>query len=70
MCDMDKKNISDVIKMLRARPMTQAEIAAEIKVPQPLICRWENGDAPPAAQTTLDLLALAERKIKRSKKCK
>jgi DNA-binding transcriptional regulator YiaG len=51
-----------IIKELRADfAMSQTEIAAAIKAPQPRISRWENGDIPPAADDALALLNLLSR---------
>lgn len=52
----------EIIRRLRALPMTQSEIARRTGIPQPRICRWEAGNIPRGADDSLklaDLLAQA-----------
>jgi len=48
----------DIIRQLRALPMTQAEIARRTGIPQPRICRWEAGNVPVGADDALKLREL------------
>ena len=45
----------NILRTLRAMPMTQTEIAKRIGVPQARICRWEAGHVPAAADDALKL---------------
>lgn len=50
----------DILRQLRALPLTQAEISRRTGIPQPRICRWEAGNIPVGADDALrlaDLLA-------------
>lgn len=49
---------SEVIKRLRARKLSQTEIARRTGIPQPRLSRWEAGDVPDAADDALKLQAL------------
>lgn len=50
----------DIIRQLRALPMTQAEIARRTGIPQPRICRWEAGNIPVGADDALKLRELLD----------
>lgn len=53
----------DIIRRLRALPLTQAEISRRTGIPQPRICRWEAGNIPVGADDALrlaDLLVQSE----------
>lgn len=55
----------DIIRRLRALPLTQAEISRRTGIPQPRICRWEAGNIPVGADDALrlaELLADSEEK--------
>lgn len=58
-----------LIKSLRARGMSQTEIARQTGIPQPRLSRWEAGDVPDAADDSLRLQALVVKlaKPRRSK---
>jgi transcriptional regulator with XRE-family HTH domain len=45
----------DIIRRLRALPMTQAEISRKTGIPQPRVCRWEAGNIPVGADDALRL---------------
>jgi len=49
-----------LLKQLRARGLTQVEIAKRSGIPQPRLSRWEAGDAPAAADDALRLRKLHE----------
>ncbi|EGK71931.1 hypothetical protein METUNv1_01709 [Methyloversatilis universalis FAM5] len=40
--------------------LSQTEIASRVKVPQPRISRWENGEVPTAADDALALARLLD----------
>ena len=48
----------DILRKLRAIPMTQTEIAKRIGIPQTRVCRWEAGKVPAAADDALRLQRL------------
>ena len=48
----------DILKSLRALPMTQTEIAKRIGIPQARVCRWEAGKVPASADDALKLQQL------------
>ena len=50
----------EIIRQLRALPMTQAEIARRTGIPQPRICRWEAGNIPVGADDALKLRELLD----------
>lgn len=53
----------DILRRLRALPLTQAEISRRTGIPQPRICRWEAGNIPVGADDALrlaELLATSE----------
>jgi transcriptional regulator with XRE-family HTH domain len=56
---------TDLIKRLRAIPLSQSEISRLSGIPQPRISRWEAGDT---AQSADDALRLAELLRKQEKK--
>lgn len=49
---------TELILRLRARGLTQTEIAKRTRIPQPRLSRWENGEAPDSADDALRLQAL------------
>lgn len=48
----------DIIRRLRALPMTQAEISRHTGISQSRICRWEAGKIPVGADDALNLQRL------------
>jgi len=49
---------STILQRLRARGLTQVEIAKLSGIPQPRLSRWENGSVPAGADDALKLAAL------------
>lgn len=47
-----------LIKRLRARGLSQSEIARRSQIPQPRLSRWENGEVAAGADDALRLLQL------------
>jgi transcriptional regulator with XRE-family HTH domain len=50
--------VTDLIKRLRALPMSQSEISRRTGIPQPRISRWESGEVPTGADDGLKLAEL------------
>lgn len=50
--------ISDLLKRLRRRGLTQSEIGRRTGIPQPRISRWENASPAGAADDALALMQL------------
>jgi len=48
----------DILKRLRALPMTQTQIAKRIGCSQARMCKWEAGKVPAGADDALKLQAL------------
>lgn len=53
---MDTQNT--IIALRHEFGLSQTEIAARLKIPQPRISRWENGEVPSAADDALALQRL------------
>jgi transcriptional regulator with XRE-family HTH domain len=49
---------TDLLKRLRARKLSQAEIQRRTGIPQPRLSKWEKGEAPVGADDALKLAAL------------
>jgi transcriptional regulator with XRE-family HTH domain len=49
---------TELLRDLRARKLSQTEIARRTGIPQPRLSRWENGEAPAGADDALKLQAL------------
>lgn len=47
-----------IIALRQEFGLTQTEIAARLKIPQPRISRWENGEVPSAADDAIALQRL------------
>lgn len=52
-----------LLKALRAKGLTQVEIAKRSGIPQPRLSRWEAGEAPGAADDALRLRRLHQEMV-------
>lgn len=52
---------TNLIKEIRSRGLSQAEISRRTGIPQPRISRWEAGRTPDGADDALKLAELAEK---------
>lgn len=57
----------DILRKLRAVPLSQSEISRLTGIPQPRLSRWEAGQVPRIADDVLRLQAL-EAKVNKGKK--
>lgn len=55
-----------LIKRLRARGLTQSEIARRSQIPQPRLSRWENGEVAAGADDALRLLQLESELVRKA----
>lgn len=58
---------TDILRRLRAVPLSQSEISRLTGIPQPRISRWEAGQVPRVADDVLKLQALETTYTKKTK---
>lgn len=51
---------TELIRQLKAKGLTQTDIAKRTGIPQPRLSKWANGRVPAGADDALKLLALFE----------